>query len=55
MGERDGKVQDGDIVVTQEMIEAGVFHLNNYNPERDSGFEFVTRLYRSMYRAKSGN
>lgn len=37
-----------DIEVTPEMIEAGVFELSQYDPEKDNGYEFVKRVFQVM-------
>jgi hypothetical protein len=37
-----------EIVVTDEMVEAGVAELTFYDPDRDNGYEFVRRLYQVM-------
>ena len=44
---RQASVQD-EFEITPEMIDAGVSELSAFDPERDNGFEFVRRLYRTM-------
>lgn len=38
-----------EIEVTPEMIDAGLRALSNFDPDRDSGSDFVARLYRVMF------
>ncbi len=44
--------KDPEIVVTREMIEAGVFEFRNFDPDRDSLYEFLPVLYRAMLLAR---
>lgn len=37
-----------DIEITPEMVRAGIGELTWFDRDRDSGSEFVTRLYRVM-------
>ena len=41
------------IAVTYQMIQAGLSELNNFDPEMDSGSEFVVRLFKAMVMAES--
>ena len=38
-----------EIEITPEMIEAGLRELSNFDPDFDSGSEFVAMLYQAMF------
>ena len=43
--------QAPEIEITREMIEAGTLELLTFNPEIDSGTEFVKRVFQAMIAA----
>lgn len=46
--DRDESDSPEEIVVTPEMVDAGLFELSQFDPDKDPGSEFVTRLFRAM-------